>query len=248
MSDNRVYLSLFGAPCRDWLSWMEWVEQAAQRVNLPLTYVGPDRVGKEIIKARRYSHRGLLRTIQKCELEALSFYSTEEEFTQLAFDWRFKAYYGVSDCALFFGCDSDNLSWKDLVELAPQLLGFVETSYGFGGQMHCRKGPAIDADGFGTSATTREEDGERGQWARELRQGRRFEQGYFRSVYPLNVLSLAHLRQSLGDRTLQGAIETGKLPGTLRVVRPAAALWVVEETDLEAARTLLREHKLILEP
>lgn len=84
MSDNRVYLSLFGAPCRDWLSWMEWVEQAAQRVNLPLTYVGPDRVGKEIIKARRYSHRGLLRTIQKCELEALSFYSTEEEFTQLA--------------------------------------------------------------------------------------------------------------------------------------------------------------------
>lgn len=247
MSNDRNYVSVFGSIKGGWLEWLDWAEQVAQAARLPFTYAGLTKVGKESSgKARRYSRSHTIRMAQSTDLRSMGFYSTPEDFKQLVFDWQLLLARDAHKGCLCFGCDPDHLPWDRMVAMVPELLRHIQACYGFGGCMPRLKAPPFNSVGIGTSHTSPEEDEELRRWSQDLLHTRRFEQGYFRSVFPLNILSHRHLTKQIGASDVQTKIKSGLLPGKLEYLEPGLAIWLVDENQIALARTILQENHLLV--
>jgi hypothetical protein len=81
-----------------------------------------------------------------------------------------------------------------------------------------------------------------GKWFKELQNQKRHLQGWFRDVYPVNLLSEQHVNANLGEGI---TLQTAKL-GTLTPVTSNQWIWEVSEGEIDTARTTLRQAGLLI--
>jgi hypothetical protein len=121
--------------------------------------------------------------------------------------------------------------------------------YGIGYARSSLKAPALYAVGIAGGAgyydTYDPEDNKRiGCWFRELLFARRHLEGYFRDVYPANLLSVEHVNAQIGkNKTL---LTAGW--GEFTQIDDAMWLWTVPDKDIPKARAALRRARLLICP
>src|SRR5262249_795509 len=120
-------------------------------------------------------------------------------------------------------------------------------TYGFGETVDKISGPAFTSVGIwaGPRLPSEKERFEIRCWTDELRATRRFERGFLRSVFPLNVLSSMHLERRIRGSDLTSEISPGQLPGALIPIRKELAVWLVPEAATTLAKSQLAAEGLL---
>jgi hypothetical protein len=118
----------------------------------------------------------------------------------------------------------------------------VDWRYGIGYLRSSRNTPALYALGaFGGYATDSPDDSDRVEcWGNEIFRRARHLQGYFRQVYPVNLLSPKHVRTVVDEKTGQPFV------GQLEPIDEGHWIWTVADEDIPKAEDALRQAKLLL--
>lgn len=247
MATERYYVSVFGDVNGPWQSWLDWAQDVANQLALPLNYIGSSVAGRPVpSKVTTFDYARVVRRFQQQPIVAAELYSVPASFKQLAFDWQLELSRDAGIGRVFLGCDIDSCSWERFIEVSTSLFVHIVPAYGFGGKVSRLAGPAVSSLGTGTGRETATERAELIRWRKELGGSRRFEQGLLRSVYPLNILSSHHLVQPIGNSTLMDEIESCRLPGVLSSTIANARMWKVEESDIPTACEVLSRNGLLL--
>jgi hypothetical protein len=182
------------------------------------------------------------------KLRSLHLFAHRERTSDLVFNWQgsavIKFVENLNYCFLGLTADS-GLSLRDLFRAAYEVNRPV-TSWGYGiGYVHpAKRGPSMYATGIlGQSGPpdpdfdTQDYERKVSLWFKELIFKRRHLQGWFRDVYPVNLLSEAHVATPLpGGQTLQ----TAGL-GTLTPLDDNLWMWEVPDEQMATARSALIE-------
>jgi hypothetical protein len=178
----------------------------------------------------------------------LAFYHTIPGYTQLIFGWDiFASISNVSDKTMVI-CFDRQLAGIDLQYVAGivrSLAEIVSLRYGIGYQRSFNSGPELYAfgmiAGLGYTPSERAERDRIGSWMRErIAEGRHLK-GFLRDVYPLNVLSAAHLAREVENLPLSQWIEASAARGTLSALPNEAWLWTIPEQSLSLVQTTLQQ-------
>jgi hypothetical protein len=166
------------------------------------------------------------------------------------FGWDVAALLDNERRTLFFCCDQTlaGAELDNLESLVERLAMVVNVRYGIGYRRDFELGPGLCAYGLVAGAVYRDEDmieADRiGSWFRERMTEQRHLADRLRDVYPLNVLSAAHLAQPVYGLPLGEWIGQSHERGKLQSLSGGASLWRVEETKLDEVRTALSSSNL----
>ena len=153
---------------------------------------------------------------------------------------------------MLFCCDQSlgDVGLAYLEDLVIKISGLVELKYGAGYHRSFELGPAFYAlgmiSGLDYSPAEMAEGDRIGAWFNERLQENRHLAGYLRDIYPLNVLSSAHLEHRLESGCLADWIGQSPERGRLRSLQRGAWLWSVDDDQLEDVRRQLRKTDIFL--
>ena len=248
MRGQRTYISIFGSFEEDWLEWLKWSQNVAHQLDLPIRYMDYTKKGREATgKIKKYSVRNLENAIQSNNLVEMTLYALPDPFKQAAFDWQLLLLRDKDEGHVFFGCEAEKCTLERMVEFLPSLLQFIQAQYGFGEYMPASDGPAFRSVGIEAGDAVSDMDGEElSRWWEDLNETRKFAQGFFRSVFNLNLLSAKHLSQPVGNSVLEAEILASKLPGKLLPIHSDIKLWWLQDEEIEYAKSVLAENALLI--
>ncbi len=194
----------------------------------------------------------LLAAIQTGSLRFLDLYCHSKKRRHLLMNWEGVATISLPKSYVHVGVlATSGLSVEELLRRSYALAKpFGPWRYGIGYARSAQKAPCMYALGIGGGArypdpTETEEDRERiGCWYRELlfASRRRHLHGYFRDVYPANLLSAKHVKALVGKNK---KLLTAGL-GELTPLDEEMWLWTVPEEEIPKARVALKRAKRLL--
>jgi hypothetical protein len=149
---------------------------------------------------------------------------------------------------------NDILSFKrEYVEnLIIELSNFIQADYGVVFNREFYKGPGCYVSGIITGLSDRipeqaAEADKIGAWWRSYSfDDGGYVLGQLRDIYPMNLLSEAHLKQPVFNTTLQKWIESSAEHGELKPLTDTLWEWWVPEDKIESIREALRETRIII--
>lgn len=153
------------------------------------------------------------------------------------------------------------------VKRTEDILGFVAAMlralgalgkpfYGIGYKRSMGLGPEAFAFGMnysvGAHTIPTDEADRSSRWLFDITSGRspaprRFRAGYFRDVYPVNVLSSEHLALPIAGITFQDWVSSSAGFGRLSFL-DSACLWCLDDPSIPEARRVLEENRLLVGP
>jgi hypothetical protein len=139
----------------------------------------------------------------------------------------------------------------DLRDFAERFMGGVPGKYGFGMDWtrpgsFC--GYAIGFDDFNSLGGNLLGESEAGRWGGIYLYGEPtllFDRGYFRDIYPVNLLTTAHLNRETRDGTVRDLILGHKNWGEVTPLAANWFLWWVPSSEIDNAREGFRSRGLI---
>jgi hypothetical protein len=202
---------------------------------------------------RSNTYRSMLtREVEQGNVKVLGLYSNPARDHDLVMDWKGLAYVDMTRGDCFLGLpQSGELSPGGLLRLAYNLVKSVSNiSYGIGYFHQRLKGPDFYAVGiianpdpeifFDAEASAAAD--RIAKWMHEMGGRRRYLDGWFRTVYPANILSETHVNALLhGGVTLLEADH-----GCLTPLEPNRWLWEVSDAEIPVAEAALREAGLVI--
>ncbi len=182
----------------------------------------------------------------------LELYCHSQQRGDLVFDWEAAASVSLSKGDAHLGLPASiGVNHDDLLQQTYALaMSLTAWRYGIAYRLPTLRAPSFYAVGICSLPLSidpdfSEEDEERvGCWQDELLFYRRHLNGFFRDVYPANLLSAAHVNAPLGDKDTLLTAGLGKLT----LLEDGLWLWTVSEEDLPKARSALHRAGLLLCP
>ncbi|EKE08990.1 MAG: hypothetical protein ACD_16C00227G0010 [uncultured bacterium] len=142
---------------------------------------------------------------------------------------------------------------RGLIEsLIKDISRYLKAQYGIVYQRDFDKGPGLYAGGVitgldGYKFPEQEEEEKRiAEWHRRYFRPWRYHLGQLRDVYPMNLLSDAHLKEPVFGKTLKEWIESSPNHGELKPLTDILWEWWVPENKISAVREELRPTGLII--
>jgi len=142
---------------------------------------------------------------------------------------------------------------KEYVErLICELMKDSKANYGIVFQRDFSKGPGLYAAGIATGLDDRikeqrEEEEKTAKWWREYTfSDSKYKLGQLRDIYPMNLLSEAHLKESVFGKTLQEWIESSPKHGELKPLTDILWEWWIPEEKIASVREALLPTGLVI--
>ena len=214
---------------------------------------GLDRLDGRSLTQSYTSIEERLRWQSPREFNGLDLYHTLPNYAQLIFGWDVTASMDIyRGKTMYFCCDQalSGVSFEYFERLLERAAILIKLNYAIGYLRQFELGPAIYASGMVTGLGYSDEEmaeADRiGSWFRERLARKRHLSGHLRDVYPLNVLSGPHLSQRVGGLPLADWIGQSRAHGTLRSLTGGAAVWRIEESNVDHVRAELAKTGLLI--
>lgn len=185
-------------------------------------------------------------------IESIELYSTVPDYTQLVFGWKLSADLNIKakTMTVCFDDNSVGFNFSYLKRLVKELSQFYEFQYGICYQREFKKGPALYAYGFtaglGYDESDMNEKGLISKWLHDSYDKSSYLEGYMRDIYPLNVLSNAHLNKHVGEQPLKEWVLRTSERGTLEQLNESCWIWEVNTRDTANIRCVLGAHRVLI--
>jgi hypothetical protein len=238
------------------IEWLDGVIQLLTSHALPVREYGVERnpVCRGGLYSFREENRQLYAALRTGKLRSLELYCHTQERRDLVFDWEGNANIDLGDGYVHVGLPvSSGLSADELLRQTYLLArSSAAWRYGIAYRRSSELAPSLFAVGFQGgrgvigSGEAQEESERIGCWFRELLfpEDRRHLRGYFRDVYPANLLSAEHVNARLGrKKTLRTAGW-----GTFTPLDEGHWLWTLPEEDIPPARAALVQAGFLICP
>jgi hypothetical protein len=182
----------------------------------------------------------------------LELYCHSQPRRDLVFGWEAVAHVSLSKGDAHLGLPASlGMTHEELLRQTYALaMPLIAWRYGIAYSRSALKAPDLYAVGilggvlYPDPEDTAEDKQRVGCWGRELLFDRRHLRGYFRDVYPANLLSAAHVDAPLGAKKTLRTVGLGKLTE----IDAGLWLWTVPEEELPKARSALQQAGLLLCP
>lgn len=139
---------------------------------------------------------------------------------------------------------------KNVEGLIQEISTYVTSEYGIVYQRDFSKGPGLyvgDIIAGLEFSTAEEEEADRiGEWWRAYFLGGNYRLGLLRDIYPMNLLSEAHLREPVLGTTLKDWIESSPQYGELKALTPNLWSWSLSAEEIDQVREALRPTGLLI--
>jgi hypothetical protein len=174
--------------------------------------------------------------------------ATRPGYKQLAFGWRMCAGVNMTEFRTAILC------WEtgrlDCSEVAKQMATLFGPVYGIGFQRPFLKGPDLYAygmsAGLGYTGADRIEANRIRAWMRERMEQNLHKRGMFRDVYPLNLLTPAHITQEVERHSFAEWVRQSGERGELFDLGNQQWVWQVPDVAIQNVRGSLRSAGLII--
>ncbi len=185
-------------------------------------------------------------------VEGISLYATPPNHSIDMFDGIFSLVYRTRGKGDFVVC-WDNQIAPFTKEYCQQLINdicaFLKPRYGYAFQRLFKQGPSFYPFGIigGDNLRNKEEEAKLIKWNNEyVMSDGSYKTGDLRDIYPLNILSEAHLKRTINGHPFKEWIEATPQRGTLERITDTLWTWWVEPDQIDSIRKALAPSGIIL--
>ncbi|HEX7860802.1 MAG TPA: hypothetical protein VF773_10775 [Verrucomicrobiae bacterium] len=184
-------------------------------------------------------------------VQYIEVYSSDVMPSSVIGNWNMAAIFAPTAGTTVLACRQNALQPTNFYDtLLNRLLECFETTYGYQYERLQSKGPTLFAfglvAGLGFSSGEMIEADAIARWGRGGIDDRRYLHGVLRDVFPLNLLSRAHLAMAIENRTLETWIRHSKDRGTLLQLVNDRYIWKVGSQQISHVQLELTRAGLLI--
>jgi hypothetical protein len=230
--------------------WFNYMDQWAEEIGIPWESIGITTSKKLILYKNGKKKLEKTNFERITEIEILG--GVSEPGTHL--NWKVDTNFFLRENGLrqeLYLCFPDiqkSFTKDNLSYYLKQLLQFSDFKYGICYQRPYNMGPSLYASGsLGGSKVSEAEENKIGHWQLEYTYSDGiYRTGLLRDVYPFNILVDTHLKEPVGDKTLEAWISSNPKHGTLEKITEHHWLWSIDPQHIPVAQEVLQEAGLLL--